>query len=104
MKVQPDMHYFQSTKFSYSPIMLVTKPTKVYKISDLVPPQSYLENREERRENFLDINPKTYQSLLVKKYNFVPTKYLQRTSVLEKIDNEENYISSDWKRHWIAEK
>ena len=105
----------------------VTKPQKLYRLSDLVPPSFYLgaESYDSNAQTF----PVTYQSLLVRKHNLRPAKY---TSFYEQTgasfpppvpapatsntfvnDGRGKWIltepgselswspSSDWTQHWI---
>ena len=101
-----------------SPNLLVTKPNKVYKISELVPPSFFL-GLEESPGNFFN-TPKTYQSYLAAKYNMIPSKYLPRPQVQylqrsemkgQREENNFQYktvtegsVDGDWKIHWIEKR
>lgn len=114
----PLNHVTKGTKLYQSPNLLVTKPSKVYKVSELVPPTFFL-GIEESPTNFFNA-PKTYQSYLAAKYNIIPSKYLPRPQVkypqkveLKDWSVENNFqyktvtestLDADWKIHWIEKR
>ena len=101
----------------------VTKPQKLYRLSDLVPPSFYLgaESYDSNAQTF----PATYQSLLVRKHNLRPAKYTSDSFpppapapattntntfvndgrgkwILTEPGSELSWSpSSDWTQHWI---
>ena len=109
----------------------VTKPRKLYRLSDLVPPSFYLgaESYDSNAQTF----PVTYQSFLVRKHNLRPAKYMniyEKTGVSSPPppsvpyptttntfvnDGQGKWIltepgselswspGSDWTKHWIEQ-
>ena len=85
-QLRQSAHYtpavFISTAKPESNQLKVTKPRKLYRLSDLVPPSFYLgaESYDSNAQTF----PVTYQSFLVRKHNLRPAKY---TSFYKKTSN-----------------
>ena len=131
-------HYTHTPAFSISTAkpefnqLKVTKPRKLYRLSDLVPPSFYLGGKS------YDLNaqtfPVTYQSFLVRKHNLRPAKYIsfykktgnssppppppvpsptptntfvndgQGKWILTEPGSELSWSpSSDWTKHWIEQ-
>ena len=109
--------------YSQNQNYIVTKPQKVYKLSELIPPSFF--GSEESHDFLRDSRPTTYQSYLAAKYNLKQSKYpttiLTEPLASDAVENNfrgekylsENYFqvqssdevteksNSDWKVHWI---
>ena len=128
----PAVSTFSTAKPEFNQLK-VTKPQKLYRLSDLVPPSFYLGGKS------YDLNaqtfPVTYQSFLVRKHNLRPAKYMSfykktgnsspppppppvpspTTTSTFVNDDQGKWIltepgselswspSSDWTKHWIEQ-
>ena len=118
-----DLVSLQSTRSKQSNINLVTKPTRAYKLRELIPPSFYMPF-DVKYSSALS-KPSTYQSYLVRKHGLKPHPYLKQVQVItapptpfdysdnytDKTTLYENYVreadsqklqDTDWKIHWIS--
>ena len=76
----------------------MTKPPKVYNLSDLVPPSFYIPIDNKDYSSQYQFRPSTYQSYLVRKHRIKPNSYIQQVEVItippEPFDYGDHYTDS----------